>query len=49
MANCLDIRNKEFSSSGLKLDLSIDIYVHNLKFWAFLQKKFWSQKVELCK
>jgi hypothetical protein len=49
MTNCLDISNKELNSSGSKPDLSIHIYVHNLMFWAWLQKKIWSQGVELCK
>jgi hypothetical protein len=49
MTNCLDIRNKELNSSGLKPDLSNEIYVHNLMFWAWSRKKFWSQEVELCK
>jgi hypothetical protein len=49
MTNYLDISNKELNSSGLKADLSIEIYVHNLIFWAWLQKKFWSQEVELRK
>jgi hypothetical protein len=31
----LDISNKELNSSGLKTDLSIEIYVHNLMFWAW--------------
>jgi hypothetical protein len=30
-------------------DLSIAIYVHDLIFLAWLQKKFWSQGVELGK
>jgi hypothetical protein len=30
MTNCLHISNKELNSSGLKPDLSIEIYVHNL-------------------
>jgi hypothetical protein len=29
MTNCLDINNKELNSSGLKPDLSIEIYVYN--------------------
>jgi hypothetical protein len=49
MTNCLDISNKELNSCGLKPDLSIEIYVQNLMFWSWLQKKFWSQEVELCK
>jgi hypothetical protein len=36
MTNCLDISNKELNSSGLKPDLPIEIYVHNLMFWAWL-------------
>jgi hypothetical protein len=47
MTNCLDISYKELNRSGLKHDLSIEIYVHNLMFWAWLLKKFWSQEVEL--
>jgi hypothetical protein len=47
MTNCFDISNKELNSSELKPDLSIEIYVHNLMFWAW--KQFWSQEVELCK
>jgi hypothetical protein len=49
MTNCLDISNKKLNSSGLKPDLSIEIYVHNLMFWAWLWKKFWSQEFELRK
>jgi hypothetical protein len=49
MTNCLDISNKELNRSGLKPDLSIENYVHNLIFWAWLQTKFWSQGVELRK
>jgi hypothetical protein len=47
--NCLDISNKELNRSGLEPDLAIEIYVHNLMFFAWLRKKFWSQKVELRK
>jgi hypothetical protein len=49
MTNYLYISNKELNSSGLKPDLSIEINVHNLMFWAWLQKKFWSQGVKLRK
>jgi hypothetical protein len=49
MTNRLDISNKELNSGGLKPDLSIEIYVHNVMFWAWLQNKFWSQEVELRK
>jgi hypothetical protein len=49
MANCLNISNEELNSSGFKPDLSIEIYVYNLMFWAWLQKKFLSQEVELRK
>jgi hypothetical protein len=42
MTNCLDISNKELNtcSSGLKPDLSIEIYVHNLMFLARLRRSF---------
>jgi hypothetical protein len=39
MKNCLYISNKELNNSGLKPDLSIEIYVYNLMFWGHGYRK----------